>query len=84
MKNKNKKLLRSFTEYCEKHPEMRFWQALRNWSGYPFVLVAEDMILGANELKVNGESILKYPQFVGIRDTFHWETRGGKKEPIFI
>lgn len=29
----NDKLLKSFTSYCKKHPEERFWQALRNWSG---------------------------------------------------
>jgi len=27
----------SFNLYCEAHPEERFWQALRNWSGYYFV-----------------------------------------------
>jgi len=31
--NKNKKLLNDFTKYCSAHPELRFWQALRNWSG---------------------------------------------------
>lgn len=30
---KNKKLLNSFVDYCLKHPNERFWQALRNWSG---------------------------------------------------
>jgi hypothetical protein len=35
--NKNKSLLASFTEYCQAHPEERFWQALRNWSGYNFI-----------------------------------------------
>jgi hypothetical protein len=25
--------LRSFVDYCIKHPEERFWQALRNWCG---------------------------------------------------
>ncbi len=29
--NKNKKRLKEFTEYCNKHPEQRFFQALRNW-----------------------------------------------------
>ena len=39
IKNKNKELLSSFTKYCEKHLEERFWQALRNWSDWPFILV---------------------------------------------
>jgi len=32
-KSKNRKVLESFIEYCIVHPEERFWQALRNWSG---------------------------------------------------
>ena len=38
---RNSKLLEDFTRYCQKYPEQRFWQALRNWSGYPFVLVSD-------------------------------------------
>jgi len=33
-RNKNKTLLKSFTAYCNANPDQRFWQALRNWSGY--------------------------------------------------
>ena len=29
--------LTSFIRYCVTHPEERFWQALRNWSGYSFI-----------------------------------------------
>lgn len=32
--NKNKKKLDSFVKYCEKRPELRFWQALVNWAGF--------------------------------------------------
>jgi hypothetical protein len=31
------KTLKSFVDYCEAHPQERFWQALRNWSGYNFI-----------------------------------------------
>lgn len=31
-KSKNARLLTSFVKYCKKHPELRFWQALREWS----------------------------------------------------
>ena len=31
------KELKSFIKYCEKNPEQRFWQALRNWSKYNFI-----------------------------------------------
>jgi hypothetical protein len=27
----------SFTAYLEAHPEQRFWQAVRNWSGEAFI-----------------------------------------------
>ena len=39
--NKNKVVLNSFVKYCRKHPEMRFWQALRNWAGFCFVAVSK-------------------------------------------
>jgi len=37
-KNQNEKVLKDFIKYCERHPEYRFWQALRNWSGFNFIL----------------------------------------------
>ena len=45
MKNKNEKQLVSFVEYCQTHPEERFWQALRNWSGNNFILKASGLDL---------------------------------------
>ena len=33
----NKKLLENFTHYCEKYPEQRFWQALRNWAEVAYI-----------------------------------------------
>lgn len=30
MKSQSK--LKSFVQYCEANPELRFWQALRNWN----------------------------------------------------
>lgn len=38
--NKNQKLLADFILYCVEHPHERFWQALRNWSGFNFVWVS--------------------------------------------
>jgi len=40
---KNKKLLFSFIWYCITHKHERFWQALRNWSGYNFIYVSNDI-----------------------------------------
>lgn len=37
MKSKNINQLNDFTDFCLQHPEMRFWQALRNWSEYSFI-----------------------------------------------
>jgi hypothetical protein len=37
---RNSAVLRDFVAYCVRHPHERFWQALRNWSGYNFILVS--------------------------------------------
>jgi hypothetical protein len=37
---RSRKPLSSFIRYCVTHPNERFWQALRNWSGYPFIYVS--------------------------------------------
>lgn len=34
---RNSELLKDFAAYCEANPTMRFWQALRNWSGFSFI-----------------------------------------------
>jgi hypothetical protein len=39
---KSEKLLQSFIKYCTENPELRFWQALRNWSQWGFILVSND------------------------------------------
>lgn len=64
-KTRNSDALASFTEYCQAHPNERFWQALRNWSGWPFILVATALDYGAGPFKP--------PEFKGIIDTFGWE-----------
>jgi hypothetical protein len=33
--------LTSFVAYCVEHPHERFWQALRNWSGYTFIFAQQ-------------------------------------------
>jgi hypothetical protein len=35
--SRNSKTLESFVAYCKARPSERFWQALRNWSGFPFI-----------------------------------------------
>jgi hypothetical protein len=39
---RNAKMRAEFNAYCEAHPQERFWQALRNWSGFPFIYVSQE------------------------------------------
>lgn len=55
---KQQELLKSLADYCSDHPDMRFWQALRSWSGFNFVLVSN-----APEGPVSD----------GLSDTFFWQ-----------
>lgn len=63
---KSKELLNDFTKYCQEHPEERFWQALRNWSGADFLMYWD-----------NKEFDEKEADRMGLKDTFYWE---GKNE----
>ena len=56
---RNSEVRASFVRYCEQHPDERFWQALRNWSGHEYVLV---------------QDWYRNPWAVTI-DTFAWEGR---------
>lgn len=43
------KTLLSFVSYCAQHPDERFWQAIRNWSGYDFVVTTDTPPYEINE-----------------------------------
>ena len=43
MNPKDNDIKQDFITYLEAHPDERFWQALRNWSGHAFILVADDL-----------------------------------------
>lgn len=43
VESKNQKSLASFVDYCLEHPEERFWQALRNWSGNDYILKSNNV-----------------------------------------
>jgi hypothetical protein len=62
MATKNSEMLRDFIDYCVDHPEERFWQALRNWSGWHLVMVSNDSDATDNH---------------AIEDTFYWEGKAG-------
>jgi hypothetical protein len=62
MRTRNSEQLDSLVEYCQAHRDQRFWQALRNWSGWQHVLVSND-----------SDFVLGQVTTGKIRDTFDWE-----------
>lgn len=66
---RNGRTLFDFVCYCIQHPDERFWQALRNWSGYGFILTTNTVPYEINE---------ETP----VLDTFYWEgARHDHKRP---
>ena len=63
--SKNQKLLASFSEYCLANPNLRFWQALRNWSKSNFILKSSHY----DYEMFNVEYLKKYK--VKTKDTFY-------------
>lgn len=63
---KNKKLLKSFVDYCTAHPELRFWQALRAWSGAEAILYRQ-----VTPKKEAGVGVFD----LECRDTFYWNSK---------
>jgi hypothetical protein len=61
-----------FFVYCAEHKELRFWQALRNWSGHNFILTSEYQPVQDSE-SWDVDSFLG-----GIQDTFNIEGKDGK------
>lgn len=58
--NKNENALKSLTLYCEEHPELRFWQALRNWASLTI------------DHKINNIYVGNADDPNDIMDTFYW------------
>jgi len=65
--SKNAALLAEFSRFCERHPEQRFWQALRNWSGQGFIYASQH-----GPLVLDIKAIGRY-----MYDTFFWEEKDG-------
>jgi len=42
------KTIQSFIDYADAHPEQRFWQVLRNWSGFNFT---RHLLQGGRKMK---------------------------------
>lgn len=63
---RSQEALDSFVAYCNANPEQRFWQALRNWSRFDFIL------------GFNGDIFDLMDAYSGfpVTDTFHIEGLG--------
>lgn len=67
-KTRNSELLESFVTYCQENPELRFWQALANWSGIGFILAASYL--------TNRQKMIDSPvpyDLDSLQDTYYWE-----------
>ena len=70
---KNKEQLIEFLQYCLDHPEERFWQALRNWSGYFFIFAWHPKTpITLNDDGSNDADRLEDLKKQGLEDTFYW------------
>lgn len=58
--SKNEAVLKQFTDFCKANPELRFWQALRAFSGENFIIVADEIDHERMDIR-------------GWTDTFYWE-----------
>ncbi len=63
---RNSKILADFVKYCKEHPDQRFWQALRNWSGFAFVGVVPTE-------KTSLEDIVRKGKLHNAIDSFYFE-----------
>jgi len=57
--SKNAAVLHDFTQYCQVHPELRFWQALRNWA-----LMGNFLLFSSNAKALEHDYTY---------DTYYWE-----------
>lgn len=67
---RNSEVLESFVQYCKANPGQRFWQALLNWSGLPFIAS-----VSCAPVYVRAED--EYGETVDVNDTYHWEGKNG-------
>lgn len=58
---RNSETLSDFVAYCKAHPQLRFWQALLNWSMVPYILISSHPLYDAK----TSDAILK--------DPYYWE-----------
>jgi hypothetical protein len=62
---KNSVLAENFKMYCDLHPDERFYQALKNWSGAQFILTAQSVTIESGKKDVYND----------VEDTYNWEEK---------
>ncbi len=76
--SRSEKTLADFVQYCQDHPEQRFWQALRNWCGYTYIMATDtqpqDMGDGWDHRGLSPRDILDR-----MHNTFYWEGKNDKE-----
>jgi hypothetical protein len=45
---RNSKILRDFIKYCQEHENERWWQCVRNFSGFAYVCVSNKFSSGTD------------------------------------
>jgi len=65
-------LVEQFADYCKEHPELRFWQALLNWSEVPFIAITSHppMFIYAETRVVGMPS-----ERVEVQDPYNWRKK---------
>ncbi len=75
--SKNSLHLAMFADYCRQHPEERFWQALRNWSGYDHIFAGNlnprynGSVVSSREFST--EELIQLTESLGLKDMFYVE-----------
>src|SRR5687767_8978552 len=72
-KTRNSEALIDFVMYCSKHPNERFWQALRNWSGYSSVFGGDYIYSDKGDVKIGFVDLFSYEG--GPREGFKWNEK---------
>jgi hypothetical protein len=73
--SRNSEVLEHFVQYCQSHPQLRFWQALLNWSGLPFIAAVSHPV---NDIEAYAQYHPLAPrETVKLVDTYYWEGRNG-------
>lgn len=75
--SKNEDLLAEFSRYCYDHPGERFWQALKNWSDYAFIMAGDlevklpEGLYESHPFTVQQALVLA--ESLGLKDTYNKE-----------